>query len=362
MWPVSDRFLTALGGPHRYKTTVTITPPGGDPVEVPFRAGSVQVDGSQRIRRRIQGLELVGDSTVFELAVTPGALFQIEHGLSFGTTSELVPVFTGEAAQGTQRFADGGITLTVADQGNTLAACPLPSPFAPAASTTRVDAIQTVVEAAIPNVEVVNESSDAGTIGSAQVWTDKPGDVISALTKDGATEGFFRPDGVFLIKDAPTSSTPPVWSITSGEGGTLKQAERTRPLDKLINRVVVAPSSQDQTWTEQAAEITDTGSPLHSSKIGVRTYRHQSQTIASAVEALGIANRLLDRYQGVTETLSLTSIANPALEVNDSIRVITPRLNQEPPRIFQHFIDQYTLNLATGEMTLQTRSQVVTDE
>jgi hypothetical protein len=65
---------------------------------------------------------------------------------------------------------------------------------------------------------------------------------------------------------------------------------------------------------------------------------------------------------GTVETLAITSIANPALEANDSLRVITPRLNNEPAKIFQHFIDSYSLNLMTGDMNMATRSQVVTDD
>jgi hypothetical protein len=361
MWPITDRFVQALKAPHQYRSTLTVTVPGGDPVEVEIGGGSLRVDGSSRIRRRIP-ISLVGDRSVFEIVATPGAIFSIEHGIVYGASSELVPVFYGEAVAGSQRFGDGTITLQLADRGNTLAACKFATPYAPTAATTRVAAIEAVVTAAISGVSVVDESSDTGTIGSAQVWTDSPGDVIAQLTRDGGTEAYFGPDGVFYIRDIPTTATPYVWSAGSGAGGVLKSAERTRPLDRLYNRVAVRPADSTQTWTEQVATITDTDSPIHSSKINTRSYVHVAASVATAAEALVVANQLLDRFTGLTETLSLTSIANPALEANDSIRVVTPQINNEPAAIFQHYIDSYSLSLTSGDMSLATRSQVVTDE
>lgn len=364
MWPVSDRFLTALKAPHKYKTVCTITVPGGEPVEVDVEAGTLQVDASSRVRRRVNGFRITGDSTVYDLAATPGAIFAITHGLSFGASDELPPVFYGEAQTPAQEFGDGKISLSLVDLGNWLARCRFLTPYAPVAGTSRVDAITQVVEDAIPGIIVSNVSSDTGVIGSAQVWTEGPLDVISDLTRDGSTDGYFLPDGTFTIRDKPTTSTAPVWTASSGDGGVLIAASRARPTDRLYNTVVVRPSAADgsQTWAQQVAQVTDTTHPRHPDKIGVVPYFYASPSASTAAVALNIATLTLDRVLGTTETLSLESIANPALEASDSIRAITPRLNNEPARIFQHFIDSFSLSLTTGDMTLQTRSQIATDD
>jgi hypothetical protein len=364
MQTVSDRFLQALKAPHKYVTTCTITPPGGVPTTVDVEAGTLQVDASSRVRRRVNGFRIVGDSTTYELVATPGAIFHIRHGLDYGEAEdELVDAFYGEAQTSAQTFADGTIGLTLVDLGNWLSRCRFLTPYAPAVGTTRVAAITAVVTNAIPGVTVLNLSSDTGTLVAARVWTDGPLGVIADLTKDGNTDGYFRPDGVFVIVDKPTTDTPYVWSASSGAGGVLIAAERSRPTDRLYNTVVVRPSAADgsQTWTQQTAAITDTSHPRHSSKIGVVPYFYASPSASSADVALSIANTILDRVLGTIETLSITSIANPALEANDSLRVITPRLNNEPAKIFQHFIDSFSLSLTSGDMTMATRSQVVTD-
>lgn len=365
MQTVSDRFLQALKAPHKYVTTCTITPPGGDATEVQVEDGTLNVDAASRVRRRVGGFKIVGDSTTYELAATPGAIFHIRHGLDYGSgEDELVDAFYGEAQTSSQTFADGTISLTLVDLGNWLARCRFLAPYAPAIGTTRVAAITTAVENAIPGVTVLNLSSDSGTLGSAQVWTEGPLDVISDLTSDGNTDGYFRPDGVFVIVDKPTTNTPYVWSASSGEGGVLIAAQRSRPTDRLYNTVVVRPAASDgsQTWAQQTASITDSTHPRYYTKIGVVPYFYASPSASTAAVALSIADTLLDRVLGTVETLAITSIANPALEANDSLRVITPQLNNEPAQIFQHYIDSYSLNFSSGDMAMATRSQVVTDD
>lgn len=361
MWPISDRFVKALKAPHKYKTTCTITPPGGAATEVQIKSGTLTVDGRNRIRRRAR-LQLTGTTPFFESLVVPGSIFDISHGITYGRSEELVPVFHGEAVQGSQVFGDGTLTLTLADQGATLAACRFTTPYAPLPTTTRVAAIEHVVTTAIGGATVSNLSSDAGTIGSDQVWTGGPIDVIAQLTRDGGTEAFFGPDGIFYIRDLPTPTTPTVWTAGSGAGGVLKAAERTRPLDQLYNRVVVRPSGTDQGWTQQVATITDTESPIHESKINTRTYEYSSPTVQTATDAITVATQILNRFTGLAETLTLEAIANPALEANDAIRVITPTAGTQPAAIFQHYIDSYDLSLTSGDMRLATRSQAVTND
>lgn len=363
MWAVSDQFLQALKGPHEIRTTLTVTAPGGSPVEVAIKSGNLRVESGSRIRRK-GSLVLVGDSSVYEAVSAPGSIFSIQHGLKMGNTVELVPAFTGEATSPAQDFGGGTIGLTLADNAQWLSRTRFVTPYAPSPALTRVAAITSVVTAARPGTTVVNESTDTGTIGSAQVWTEGPLDVISDLSGDGGTEAFFRADGVFVIRDAKTLVSSPVWEAKAGDGGTLLSAERTRDSDRLFNTVVVRPSATDgsQTWVQQVAQVTDVNSPLHPSKIGVVPYFWSSPTIKTAGAALTAANRILDRVLGVTETLSLGSITNPALEANDVIRVITPSIGIEPAQIFQHFIDSYSYDLGTGAMTLATRSQAVTDD
>lgn len=363
MWAVSDQFLEALKAPHKIVTTLTVTVPGGTPVEVGIKSGSLQVDAGSRIRRR-GSLVLRGDSSVYELVATPGAILNIQHGLIMGNVTETVPAFQGEVTQPAQSFGDGEISVQIGDNAVWLSRTKFVAPYAPTVATQRVTAIANVVTTARPGTTVINESSDTGTIGSAQVWQNGPLDVIADLTRDGNTEAYFRADGTFVIRDQKTTLSPAVWTINSGSGGTLTAAERTRDATQMYNTVCVDPSATDgsQTWARQTATVTDPNHPRYPAKIGIAPYYWSSPTAKTAGAALSAANSILDRVLGTTETLALGSIANPALEANDVIRVITPPINTEPAQVFQHFIDSMSIDLASGSMTLATRSQAITDD
>ena len=192
-------------------------------------------------------------------------------------------------------------------------------------------------------------------MGTTQTWTSRA-DLIAQLAVDGGLEVFFTPDGNFRIRNEAQPTDAPVWAIKPGEGGTLKALARNRPLDKLYNTVIVQPSSLDgaQTWAPQTVAITDPTHPRHPSKIRVRPLRWSAKSAMTAGEALAAAAVMLNRTLGSTETLNLGSISNPALEAGDVLTIgdITDagRVN------VTHIIDGYTLDLASGDMTVQTRS------
>jgi hypothetical protein len=362
MYPVSARFLQALARGPQFRTTCTVTPYGADPITVDVKAGTLQVNGTQRIRRKVAGFQIVGDSTVYEQVTAPGAVFSVTHGPWFGSSGELIPIFTGEAISPKQRFGDGSIDLTLVDLSNWLSRCRFSTPYVAAAGTLRTTIITAVVQAARPGTTVTNLSSDVSTIPAQQMWTEGPLDVVADMARDGGTEAFFGPDGEFIIRDQPTLTSPPVWTAAAGAGGTLESVDRIRPLDRLFNKVIVRPAARDGslTWADQSVSVTDLTHPRHYLKVGVVPDIIYS-TAATAAAAMAIAQRRLDQVLGTTESLAFGAISNAALEASDVLRIATPTINNEPAKLFQHFLDSFELNLNTGSMTGATRSQVVTD-
>lgn len=361
MLPVTSKFLTSLGYGHRPVNSCTVTVPGGAAVDLTIVAGSVSVDPAQRIRRRVESLELLGDSATFELVSRPGAIFRIRSGLSFSrSSSELVAVFTGEAQAPRQRFGGGTISLSLVDNANWLSRCKFLSPYLVAAGVGRVAAITAVVQFARPGTEVVDESGDPSVIAAQQMWTENALDVVADLTTDASLEGFFRADGVFVIRRAPTTLSPAVWSILPGRGGTLTSLDRLRPTDLYYNTVVAQPGARDgtQTWTDQVAQITDTADPLHPNYVGVVPLFLPLPTATSALQALQAAQTRLDLVRGRTESLLFGNLSNPALEAGDVIRVGSPTVNSDPAHTWQHFIDSFNFDLVSGLMSGQTRAQV----
>lgn len=355
MYPVSSRFLRSLSQPHTIDTTVTCTLPSGAALTLPLSSGTWQATSGQLIRRTAS-LVVDGGSTVYAFVSTPGAVVRVRHGLRWsGTDIELVPVITGELSRAATQLGDGTVALSLADFGQRLAASSYLTAVSPAVTASRRSVIAAAVTDAMPAVVVTNTSSDTGNVGVSQSWTSRT-DLITDLATDGGAEAFFAPDGGFTVRDLPQITDPVVWLLKSGTGGTVKSVARDRPLDKLYNTVIVKPSSSDasQGWTQQVAQITDLTNPRHPAYIGVRAFEWVSPTVLSAADALKIAQLLLTKVQGSTETLSIDAISNPALDAGDVVRVSTP--TDLGTTIETHLIDSLTGDLVTGAMALQTRA------
>jgi hypothetical protein len=106
-------------------------------------------------------------------------------------------------------------------------------------------------------------------------------------------------------------------------------------------------------WPVQTVAITDTTHPRHESKIGIRPYRWEATSAMTAGEAASIASILLARNLGNTERLQLGALSNPALEAGDVITIVNM---VDGVGDHHHLIDGFTLDLAAGDMTIDTRS------
>lgn len=361
MWVVSTEFLEAIVTAPQYVVSATFTQPDGTHGPLTIQSGTVKVDSTQNIRRTCD-LVVLGGSAFYQQLMTPGTVLDLACGVSMGGVRELVPVFHGEVTDGKQDLGGYSISLSGGDMAVRLARNRFATAFTPG-NVTRVAAIRAALQSSMPGATLVDLSSDRGVITAATSWASQasPVDVFSDLSKDGGTEVFQRPDGVWVLRDRPVIDSGTVWTLQR----SLKTASRERPLDALYNAVVVTPSASDgsQTWTQQVVELTDATHPLHKSKIGFSPYFWSSPTAGSAAAAVAAGQSILSRITGATQTLDLSLVANPALEGGDVVTVIAPAVGQEHAQAFRHFIDGFSFDLATGSMTASTRStQVVTDE
>lgn len=356
MWTVSERFLQAAVQSHEVASTCTITTPGGTSQDFPISTGSVAVDRTQQIRRTAPNLTVKGGTAAFALLSVPGTQLTIQHGFVYGGSDrELLPMLTGELTTAALPLGDGLISLAVADRWKRLVDSPRLYPYTPATTARRVDEIIAAVQEVFPGITVRNTATDTGTVGTAQAWTDRAGQV-DAYAKDGGMEVYFAPDGALVLRDVPQITDAAAWLIKTGPGGSLKGLTRTRPLDRLFNTVVLTPATSDplQTWTQAIAQITDPNDPRHPNRIGVRPYPYSSPTALTLDQAYVVAAQVLNRITGTTETLDLSALAMPALEGGDVVRILTPADTGET--IVNHFAQQLTVDLGSGEMTANTRS------
>lgn len=362
MWEVSDRFLDALGKGQRRKTVCTITMPTvSEPLVVHVKQGQIRADGAANIRRRAD-LTIAGDDDLFDAIRTPGAQVRIDHGLTFGgDDEELVPVFTGVPVRARQPYGRGRGELTVplADRGMQLAEADFTSPYQPSLSVDRAEAIMGIVSGGMSSVEFVVDVASSSTIQGRPVWEGSRWRAINDIAAEVGWEAFFLPDGRFCIRDQPTLSGPTAWTVR----GVITALDRELPMERRYNQVVAFPAATDgsQTWGRQVVTVPESH-PRHPAKLGaVVPYFLPMPTARTAATAAHAAQVRLDRVIGDTEYLSAELISNPAVEGGDLLRLIVPAVGEAPARIFDHIVDSFVLDVATGGMQLDTKSREVTE-
>jgi hypothetical protein len=365
MRSVSAQYKAALNVSHKNTTTVTCTTPLGVEVDLQISGGGVSssADSGARYQARIDVLPQPGVD-LYSILSTPGALFDIDHGIDFGGGSvELVDYGVYEAASGGINIIEGSISLSLVDQWQRIERCRFSEPYTPPSGiwSTRAqyitDALTNSFTGAIPDAAVlVYDDGGTWTPTPDRVWDRDRTQFIRDIATDGGLDVFFNAAGQFVIRKEPiVDPTASVWTFRTGEFGNIETADRERPFDRLYNRVVINPIDENQTWTPSTFDITDTANSRHSDYIGVVPYFYSSPTLLTQAAVNNAGETLLQRIQGTTETLSLGTLGAP-LEVGDTVTVIHPPTDSDPGFNAIHIIEGWDYDLVSGTMTCKTRS------
>lgn len=362
MKDVSARFLDSLLVPHRRVTTFTCTPPGGEPVDLPWTSLSTTFTSAIGIRRTADAtLSPVPGLDLYALCSTPGAIFDVAHGIDYGAgQTELVPTFHGEAASGSVSLVVGEVRLSLADMWQRIERCRFLAPVAPAAGP-RADRITTGITGAIPGASVV-VTGDAGTIKAGTTWDRDRAQYLRDLATDGAVDVYPDTDGSWQVRPVPQMTpTSPAWVLRTGDFGNIISADRERPFDRLYNTVVVVPQDETQIWPRVVLKLANPEHPRHESKVGVVPFFWSSPTIENREQALKAGRTILRRVTGQTETMSLEALGNPALGGGETVSVAHEATETSAGVSGSYFVDGGTLDHASGSMTLQVRSSAVAE-
>lgn len=375
MREISARFKAALGVSHKRATTITVTVPGGEPVEIGPSArlpngargpgwSSVTVGSSNST-----GVRYYADLTItpaagydtYALVSTPGAIFDIDHGIDFGGGDvELVDCGEYEAASGGVNIIDGDVSLRLVDLWQRVERCRFTSAYAPAAAT-RASGIATAVGAAIPTV-TTSITADGGSFLAGNVWDRDRTQFINDMARDGSLDAAFDAAGVFRIRTQPIlNAAVPAWTFRTGATSNIITAERERPFDRLYNMVIVSPIDETQTWARQTVSLEDPDHPRHPDKIGEVPFFFSSPTLKTDSAARAAGATILQRVLGTTETVSLGVLGNPALEVGDTVAIVHEATDTDPGFQASHLIDEFRMDLETGAMALATRSTALAE-
>ncbi|MFE3122369.1 DUF5047 domain-containing protein [Streptomyces hydrogenans] len=329
MYPVTDRFLTALVDSHTVVTQVTLFRTDGVIEELEHTGGSVTVDRSSAVRRTctvtLADPSLIPRTDTDRLSVY-GARLRIARGIDYGDGSrELVPLgvfrvdeIGGDRDVGPVTLAGKSLEILIMDDK-------LTAPWR--ATGTAVNAVSALIQRTIPDAVIDSSAAVDAAIGP-RTWdieTD-PWQAIVELAAVIGCEVYCDPDSVFVIAPLPDLlSVAPAWTIAAGEGGAYVQATRKVTADGVFNGVLARGESTEAATAPVSALVVDSdpGSPTYwGGAYGHRPTFYTSATLTTTSACTAAATLKLREARAPNSSADITALPNPALAPGDVVRVV----------------------------------------
>jgi hypothetical protein len=365
MRPVSDRFLDAVRGSHRMVAEARIVAPGQTGVVptgtvIPILDGDVQLDAAADVRSTID-LTTSGDRWPADAdgLLTPyGNELHVRRGIQLdGGTIEWVSLGYHRIDTVEQPDAPRGpVRIAGSDRMAGLIDGRLETPRQYAATDLVGDVVDELVTEIYPTAVIEwDDATDAETLGRALVIEEDRHAGLADLVTAYGKIWYWDHRGYLVIKDPPDPARP-VYVVNSAARGVLVRLSRQLTRKGVYNAVVASGEGAD-TAAPVRAVVTDdaeTSPTRWGGPFGRVPKFYSSPVITSQDQAEAAARSLLLQESGLPYSVEFGTVANPALEPYDPLRV------RYPGRSERHLIDRLTVPLtARGDMSAATRQQAV---
>jgi hypothetical protein len=221
------------------------------------------------------------------------------------------------------------------------------------------DFIQDVVSDLVPYAAFIDEVPDGNLIRLPGGTTYRAGMLaaVEEAAKAMAAEFYFDVNGSAKIIPVPyldtlTFESEYDWKVDAGETGVLISYNRKISRRDTYNKIHVygAPAQQNVKQPYGFAVDDNPASPTYyGGRFGKADKRIERQELTSDGQCRTFALSELRNSIGLSKSLSLSGLSNPALDAGDTIRV------EYPSGLFElHLIDSLTFD-HTGAMQIETR-------
>jgi hypothetical protein len=264
-------------------------------------------------------------------ALTPyGTEFSVYRGviLDDGTTEEVaLGRFVLETAEFTDTANGIAVNLTGVDRSQRVANARWTDVYVVDAGVNYGTAIEDLIDDRVPGLtysfDTVTDTTPKlifGEDSGSDPWRD-----ACRMAAAIGHQLYLNGDGEVVLSPLPgvAFTDPSVWDVFDGDGGTLLELRRSLSSRPTYNGVIVSgerlddgPPVRGEAWDDNAASPTYRYGPF-----GQKPRFLVSRFITSAGQAQNAAVGLLDRYLGLDETLDVTIVPMPALDVYDVVRV-----------------------------------------
>jgi len=180
--------------------------------------------------------------------------------------------------------------------------------------------------------------------------------LILTLAQSIGAQVYCAPDGRFVIADAPTVDTQPVWRFEPGPGGTLLDSRRTESRVDVKNRIAVQGYTPDGAsgavvgiWRDvDPTSPTRWGDP-DAGAWGKASLVLSQPSLTTLEQCRNVAAVEGAKRVGATAGLDLSTIPHAGLEATDIVDVVIPSsVSGYYTTARRHMIDSFTLPLTPG--------------
>lgn len=368
MYPVSDRFLQRTRTSGKVKTVVDLLFDGEVvATDIPISEGSIRVSRDSESRR--SGSLVIPDPSLVpsiksKTLLPYGTEIRIRSGFVYPDGEELVPlgIFLLEDTDWEEN-QNSIPSIEFYDRAKAMSRYSLPTTMDVSGHQARTD-IANLPGQVFPlgnvTVTIAEELGNArfpgGTTFDTNYW-----DILSSMVETINGEVYFDVEGNVQVVEPPfvdstTSNADAVWIVDVGPDGVLISANRGITRSDTFNSVIVKGGRKsDGTQAYSTVANYDSNSPtFYNGPFGRTRKVIDNSALVTDQQCYALARSELRRSSGLSQTVSFTSLRNPALEAGDIILFKFFDGEEE-----LHVLDGFTFDFASGVMSAETRARVV---
>lgn len=369
MYLTSSAFLQAIRRPHTKITTAVhrnlIT---GVRTDLPIVDGTITEDVTAQIRR-VLTLTIPNTQALWDTLNSPGGEVTVTQGMRFvNRRTEWVPMGVFVVDKEHIGYSQtGDIAMTCADRWLHVQRNAFGLSRASVGANLGWQEIKRLVEGAFPSP--LNpfpgwasiDTSAATKVGYRYYDDGSRENAVNGLLVANTVEVLFDRTGRAVLQKIPalTNTSPSVWTVDATATGVMLDADRDRDRGPVRNALIISSSAADVTFAPVEVVNNTVGDPLAiTGPLGYVPEEWSSADFRNSTQATAAGKTRLAKSLGEAQQLGLEAVGNPALDAEDVITAVLPRIDRNTPRPTElHIIDALTHPLSPrGTQTITTRT------
>ena len=348
MYPVSDRFLSALATSHQIVTHVDVMFAGEVVLEnLAVQEANVQVSSQNPVQRTCNVTLAVTEMPDELLPL--GSEIVLYRGIEFAfDDQELVPLGVFRIDKTTIGRPNPFVEVSGTDRSLLLADDKLIEPLQGTQSTVIAE-IEALALDSVPDIVIENTATSTAPLPTGQAYERERWQAMKDLAASVEAEVFFDAVGTLIIRDKPKVDAETVWNV--GFQNALVSTNTSMDRLRTYNGVIVEGGEFGESPLVGQATDDDPFSPTFwGGSFGRRPLFIQNNNLTTQQQVDDLAASELALNKGLPRSVRLANMVNPALDCGDVIQVDFVNGVSEA-----HLIDGINFNLGpSSQMSLTT--------